>query len=190
MPQISKSLDPKLLSLLALFPGNGLTASDLEMVAGPEVPEPYKRLLVHRHHMTVTLESHHGAPVRLRVLERRRDGDDYARKLILTVPGPRAGAEKAVLSGVMRFDLSQTRPEVQEAIVSESAPLGRILIEHNVLRSIEPRAYLRVSLTPELRRAFGASPEVEATYGRVAIILCNHSPAVELLEIVSPEPRN
>ena len=76
-------------------------------------------------------------------------------------------------------------PEVQRRIESQSTPLGRILIEHNVLREIELVALWRVNPGPDLCQLFGLS-EPENVYGRTAIIHCNGSPAVELLEIVTP----
>jgi len=174
--------DAKLLSLLGLFPQDGLSAGDMEIVAAEAVPEPYRQLLVHHHHMTVTLEEHHGSKVRLDVLNRRRDGHDYARKLVLR----RESDDRVVLAGVMHFQLQHTAENVRRRIIEESAPLGRILIEENVLRWIEPHAYLRVRLSDELRRLFGAPAEARETYGRVALIISHNSPAVELLEVVAP----
>jgi len=177
-------VDAKLLSLLDRFPQDGLSANDIRVVPAAEVPEPYRKLLVHHHHMTVTLEAYHGDKLRLAVLNRKRQGDDYARKLVL-----KAGPEdKVVLSGVMRFHLEQCQEDVRREILAESTPLGRILIEHRVLRWIKPHAYLRVRLNDELRETFKAAPQTDVTYGRVALIICHNCPAVELLEIVAPAP--
>ena len=63
---------PDLTTLLALFPGT-LTPADCALVAAQDVPEPYRGLLVHEHHMTVTVEAYHGSPVNVRVLRRRHD---------------------------------------------------------------------------------------------------------------------
>jgi hypothetical protein len=63
--------------------------------------------------------------------------------------------------------------------------LGRILIEHNVLREIEPTAYLRITPTPLLTNWFGL-PEPQLTYGRLGIIHCDGQPAIEVLEILAP----
>ncbi len=176
--------DSRLLSLLELFPGDWLTPSGMEGVSALHVPEPYRRLLVNRHHMTVTLEEHHGSPVRLEVLARRDGGADYARKLIL-----RAGPEnRVVLAGIMRFHLQHANREVRRAIFDERVPLGRILSENDVLRRIEPYAFLRIRLSHGLHRIFSALPSAAVTFGRVACIYCHNSPAVELLEIAAPEP--
>jgi hypothetical protein len=177
-------------NLLGLFPRDGVAPEDLEPVDAREVPEPYRSLLVHREHMTVTLEQHHRSKVDLVVLERRVAGDDYARRLILTA-GP---GRKVVLAGIMRLQLGAAGEAVRRSVVEESTPLGRLLIENDVLRAIEPLAYLRVRMSPDLAGLFHAPPGVKVTYGRVAGITCSSGdgrpaavPAVELLEIVSPE---
>ncbi len=183
MTQPTRSTDPKLDSLLSLFPGESFSPDLFEVVDGPLVPEPYRSLLVHRHHMTVTLEEYHHSRLTLKVLARRREGEDYARKLILTA-GPDA---TPVLIGLMRFHLQHTKEEVRRAILDEGTPLGRILIENDVLRWIEPHLFVRVRLSGELRRTFQAPDDRDHTYGRVAHIICHNSPAVELLEIVRPQ---
>jgi len=169
--------------LLGLFPGGGLPAGDFQPVDPAEVPQPYQKLLVHREHMTVTLEERYGTKVHLVVLERKHDRATYARRLIL-----RAGADgPVILAGIMRIRLDVCGPEARDRIVSESTPLGRILIEQGFLRSIENLAYFRVRVGDALRGLFEASGRATFTYCRTAGISLGGEPAVELLEIVSPE---
>lgn len=158
--------------LLALFPAEG-RPEWVEVSAG-EVPQPYQGLLVHEHHMTVAVESYHDGPVDVRVLESRHDGDLYARRILL-VHRP---SGQVVQFGLVRLDLSRVAPEVRERIVEEKTPLGRVLIEHDVLRRVEPIAYYRFPSAPW----FGGA----TCYGRVAIIHFDGEPAVEVLEVVAP----
>jgi chorismate-pyruvate lyase len=173
-------IGPNLPTLYRMFPGAEAPAH--ERVPGESVPEPYKKLLVHEHHMTVTVEAHHGKPVYLRVLGRHREGPWYARKILL-LP---VGTQRVVQFGIMRINLDLLDKQVRHKVLAESTPLGRILIKHNVLRRIEPTAFLRITPDAELMKHFGLS-EPQPTYGRLAIIHCDEKPAVELLEIVAPE---
>ncbi len=173
----------KLNALMELFPRGDLESCEMDVVAGLEVPAPYDRLLVHEAHMTVTLERRHGAPVELNVIEQHQVGDDYSRRLTLSVRNDK----KVVMVGVMRIRLSFCAKKVREEILSATTPLGRILIQNKVLRFIEPSAYLRIPLTPRLRALFRARDEHDATYGRIARIVCSDETAVELLEVVAPE---
>jgi chorismate-pyruvate lyase len=177
----SPAAGPSLDDLLSLFPLAGDFART-EVVAAARVPQPYRRLLVHEHHMTVTVEAHHGDRVDVRILDRRQTADWYARKILLT----RQGDGVVVQYGIMRVHLRFCGPEVRAEIVAGRTPLGRILIEHDVLRRIEPTAFLRVVPGPDLVSWFGLDAP-RPTYGRLAYIHCNEQPAIELLEVVAPE---
>jgi chorismate-pyruvate lyase len=167
--------------LCELFPSaEGLFQG--EIVSPAEVPAPYRDLLVHDQHMTVTVEKHHGSLVNVRILERRQDDDVYARKILLALQS----TGRIVQFGIARIHLRFCSPEVRAEIVAGRTPLGRILIEHDVLRRVEPTAFLRVTPGPHMLRWFGLDRPL-LTYGRLAIIHCDDQPAVEVLEIVAPE---
>ena len=170
--------------VLGLFPDSRLTIDAMHFVDADDVPEPYASLLVHEHHMTVTLEEYHGSPVHLEVLAVRHEGDDYARKLVLHSAGPDG---PVVMAGAMRFLLGNVEERLRSEIVAAQTPLGRLLIEHGVLRRIETRAFLKVSLLGSVGKFFADSVDSEITYGRIAVIFCNEEPVVELLELVSPK---
>ncbi len=175
----------ELQALLDLFPSAQQDAliRQAEHVPSTLTPQPYKRLLVHNHHMTVTMEDYHGAPVAVRVLERKQDGDIYSRKILLL----KEGTDQVVQFGIVRFDLSYVTPAVRDEILAAQTPLGRILIQHNVLRHIDLGAVLRLQVGPELADYFRCEPDTW-TYGRLATIFCNLKPAVDLLEIPAPLP--
>jgi hypothetical protein len=180
MTQPSPNFGPSLHALFALFPP-GDDVPEHEYVAAAAVPEPYRGLLVHEHHMTVTVEAFHGESVDVRVLDRRLTGDFYARKILLTLHD----SGKVVLFGIPRVNFRYCSPEVRAEIESERTPLGRVLIQHNVLRRIEPTAFLRVVPNAALMAWFNLARPTP-TYGRLAYIHCDEQPAVELLEIVAP----
>jgi len=75
---------------------------------------------------------------------------------------------------------------VRQEIESRQIPLGRVLINHGVLRQVKLSHLWRVAPGDELWRLLDLSAPIE-TYGRTAIIYCDGDPAIELLEIVTPE---
>ncbi|MBI3862010.1 MAG: hypothetical protein HY290_08945 [Planctomycetia bacterium] len=164
-----------------MFPGGEGLFVQAEHVPSALTPEPYKRLLVHEHHMTVTMEDFHRTQVLVKVLERRLDGDVYSRKILLE----RADDGRIVQFGVVRFDLAVVLPDVRAEILSERTPLGRILINYNVLRHIDLGAVLQLAVGPGLADLFHC-PVGTVTYGRLATIFCNRRPAVDLLEVAAP----
>lgn len=153
---------------------------DFEVVDPEQMPEAQRRLLVHTQHMTHALHAHHRKPVDLYVMEHLRDGDLYSRKIFLT----RANSAHTVELGVVRLDLRYLDPGPRDEILRERTPLGAVLTQHNVLRRIEPRWYIRLGDGSDLLRWFG-SRETGEHFGRLGTIYCNGEPAVEVLEIVT-----
>ena len=174
-------VNPDALGLFALFPVSDYLAKS-ETVSGEEVPPPYHDLLVHPHHMTVTVEAYHHDSVDVKILEHIAGVNTYARKIVLVT----RKLGRVVQFGLVRIHLQHCSPAVREEIVAGQKPLGRILIEHNVLRRIEPISFLRVMPGPALTACFGLKA-ARVTYGRQALIHCDGEPAIELLEIVAPE---
>jgi chorismate-pyruvate lyase len=172
---------PTVESLYALFPDADCPRT--LPLAGEDVPEPYRTLLVHTHHMTVTVERFYGEPVDVRVLEARREGDEYARKILLETHDTRT----VVQFGIVQMDLSLLSAGVREQIVDGKTPLGRVLIRNNVLRHIQPAGYFRVEPCPGLCGQFGLTEPV-ITYGRLGVIFTDGKPAIEVLEILAPVP--
>ena len=162
------------------------------------VPQPQRRLLAHESHMTVTLEEHHGGAVEVEVLDRfARDGR-YARKILLRRLG---GAGRGVASGqgaavvlfgIALIDFRFTTEAARREILSETTPLGHVLIRHSRLRRISTHCLLEIEPDEELRRHFGLGAcasrkdDRSPVHGRLATIFCDERPAVELLEVVPP----
>jgi hypothetical protein len=167
--------------LTALFPGGDALFERVEHIPSALTPEPYKRLLVHEHHMTVTMEEFHHSPVLVKVLDRRLDGEVYSRRILLE----RSADGRVVQFGIVQFDLGVVLPPVRNEILSEKKPLGRILINYNVLRHIDLGAVLQMTAGSALAELFGCRAG-QTTYGRLATIFCNQRPAVDLLEVSVP----
>ena len=168
-----------LVSLCAPFSETADLPSRYDLLAGRDLPPPFRDLLVHHDHMTTVLAAHHGQAVTLRVLRTRQNGEIYSRAIVLAT----ANGQDIVEFGIVRMNLSCVDEPVRSAILQAKVPLGEILIRHEVLRRIEPRCYLRL---PEacglLKQADRPCPS--GAYGRIGTIYCNHEPAIELLEVV------
>ncbi len=150
-------------------------------VPASATPEPYKTMLAHDHHMTVEMESYHRCMVNVEVLADHIEGNEYTRKIILR----NSSNNQVVQFGIVRFNFNYVTPAVKEQILSRQIPLGRVLINHNVLRMIDLGAIIQIKAGPELAKCM-EFPEGTTTYGRLATIFCNGQPAVDLLEISTP----
>ena len=173
--------DPQLPELFAVFP-NPARVPEFETITPDDMPEPYHGLLVHNHHMTVTMEEFYHDRVNVKILQRLLGEDWYARQILLVC----RGNGRVVQFGLPIIKLSYCSEPVREAILEGKTPLGRILIENNVLRRIEPTQYLRILPGAATETWFGPQRGKRETYGRLGVIFCDEQPAIEVLEIVAP----
>lgn len=181
MPEKSLNLESEidLDTLVSLFFPDASPIGDFRRVSPADLKEPFQTLLNHESHMTVTVERHHGCPVDVKVLEDRRDGNFYSRKILLN----RQSDDRVVQFGIVSIDTRVLKPNVFAEIAQQKTPLGRILINHDVLRDVHLNNLYRVTTGPELATHFGVA-EGETVAGRTAIIDCDGKPAIGLLEIV------
>lgn len=177
----AERVTPEIETLARLFYRDLAELGDFTDVAPVDMPGVYQRLLAHEHHMTVTVESHYGGPVDVEVLDTLVTETHYARKIRLVV----SETGKVVQFGIMRVNFDYLAPAVRRQIEAEGTPLGRVLIDHNVLRRVELYAVWRVQAGADLAGILDMDAG-GTTYGRTALIHCNKAPAVELLEILSP----
>lgn len=147
------------------------------------IQEPYNALLNHNAHMTVTVESHHGGKVDVVVHRHHRTQDDrgdwYVREITLQTKKD----QKVVQYGIVRLNVSALDPEVWKKIESREIPLGRVLIEHNVLREVQLCELWKFTAGEMLAKYLKTSIG-ETVFGRTALIYCDGEPAIELLEVV------
>src|SRR5689334_16748056 len=96
----------ELSTLIDLFYAEPTDLGRLTEVSAGQMPPPYRQLLDHQHHMTVTVEAHHRSPVDVRVLERKNDRDFYSRKILLA----RQLDGRVVQFGIMRVNFEYLSP--------------------------------------------------------------------------------
>ncbi len=131
--------------------------------------------------MTVTVESHYGEKVNVHVHRCFQDGDWYSREITLAT----AKSKRVVQYGIVRLDTTTLEPEVWQKINRQEIPLGRVLIEHNVLREVQLCGLWRIHAGPSLASLLEVAVD-QTVWGRTALIYCNGEPAIKLLEILAP----
>lgn len=168
--------------IIAIFYHDASRLGQFAHCRSEDLPAAYQAMLDHEEHMTVTVERRHASPVDVQVLESRLTDSHYMRKILLR----RQSDGRVVQYGIVRLALSALQPVVRDEIMAQQIPLGRVLILHNVLRQVQLNALWRVTCGTELGELLDV-PVGQVTYGRTALIYCDGEPAVELLEIVTPE---
>jgi chorismate-pyruvate lyase len=151
------------------------------IIPADDVPPPYHDLLVHHGHMTEALERYYASPVAVHPYRVHQHGEMYGRKLDLSL----FSSGKIVMTGLMIINLTFVREEIARQIVAGTTPLGRILVDNNVLREVSSGAYLRLDPADPIVARF-RQEKARPAYGRLATIFFDGKPAVDLLEIVAP----
>lgn len=171
---------PDLDTLLHLFYQDTAEFGVIEAISADDMPTVARKLLDHEHHMTVTVEDHHHCEVDVQVLETLFAGQAYSRKILLT----KQTDSTVVQFGIVRLNFEFLATHIQQEIRAENTPLGRILINHNVLRRVELSQLWEIQVGQDLAELFLVPPNT-IVYGRTAWIYCNGEPAIELLEVVT-----
>jgi chorismate-pyruvate lyase len=167
--------------LLHMFYRSPDDLATFEEVQVSDVPTIYQTLLAHDQHMTVTVERHHGCDVNVVVLQERMEEPFYTREILLT----RATDSQVVQYGLVRLFLPSISEAAKRDILSKEIPLGKVLIEHNIMREVRLGELWHVESQNQLAQLFNR--DSVSTYGRTALIYFDDRPALELLEIVTPE---
>jgi chorismate-pyruvate lyase len=142
------------------------------------LPADYRVLLAHHDHMTVALEAFHDSLMSVRALAEWRDDASYARCSLLS----RQTDSSVVQFGIMRIWLADLPQAAQDEIAGKRAPLGRVLIRHNLLREVELITLWQIVPGPVLKQHLQLTSDTPI-YGRTAQILVDERPTVQLLEI-------
>ena len=152
---------------------------------GQDVPQPYRRLLVHEEDMTPTLEAFYGQSVHLHVLRRQQRGDYYFREVVLVLEDDATPVE----FGAIKINLSLLSPSVRRGILEEHLPLGHILADCSVTHHCHPKAYLRVQTDSFIQGALRLS-STRWLYGRRnTLVNAQESSLAEVVEILPPTPQ-
>ncbi len=134
-------------------------------VAAELVPEPYRRLLVHRTDMTSTLESFHNDKLDVGVIRSQTKGQEYFREVVLSL----RESGKSVEFGAIKIMLDVLNVEVREEILLERQPLGRILTESKVEFYSQPQEFFRIYPDQFINRALHLNTP-QTLYGRYEIL--------------------
>lgn len=175
---------PDLQSLVDLFYADHAELGEFIERDAEAIPAGYRSLLAHDAHMTVTLEAFHECSVNVEVLEVKETPTHYARKIILR----RDSDQHPVLFGIVRLAIHSLPENVREEIAAQRTPLGRVLISHNILRTVKLLSLWEIVPSNELKDVFQLNDHPQSVFGRTALIYCDGLPAVELLEIAAIEP--
>jgi len=152
----SSKIRPRLSSNGVLFPldyvyaRSGVGVPEAEVIEPDTIPQPYRKLLVHKSDMTLTLERHFGGRVALRPLAIFSTDVWYFRRVLLALED----TGRPVEMGAIRIKVGAFSDRIRRQILDHEIPLGRLLREGGVKFQSLPRAFLVVTPNPEMMGVF------------------------------------
>lgn len=164
----------------------GVPFPSLTRLGGEEVPEPYRRLLVHSNDMTPTLEHFYRRRLCLRVLGRERAPETYRREVVLQLGGSR----RPVSYGAIYIHLLPLPEPARQMVLAETLPFGRILQSGMIPHLSWPQAFFRTDADAHMGRLLDlAAPR--ALYGRRNVLVDGQRRLLaEVIEILAPVPES
>ena len=183
MSAITAPTSTDLLYPLSLFcEREGHPLPPYEILEGAAVPEPYRKLLVHRGDMTSRLEEFYRAPMTLRVLHREENDRAYRREVLLCAKVSGLPVEY----GAIEINLAAFEPALRALILEAREPLGGLLNSHGVGYRSEPRAFLWLAPDAEMNALFGTDPANEL-FGRSNVLLGERGETLaRIVEVLRP----
>ena len=160
----------------------GLSLPRIVCLDSGQLPVPSRRLLAHNNDMTPTLERYYGERVALQVCHHERAGDLYLREVVLAL----AESGSPVEYGAIRIHLKQFSGPVQDRILSNEFPFGRILQEEGIAHLGWPQAFFSIAADARMRRLLDVD-RAQPLYGRRNVLLDGRRRLLaEVIEILAP----
>jgi chorismate-pyruvate lyase len=179
--------DPRLFyPLNEFYEQLGLPLPAVTQVAGPDMPEPYRSLLVHNRDMTPTLERAHDRSIRLRVLRSTLAGDVLSRQVVL-VP---EGSQVPAAFGAIKIHLEHFSDEAKALVLEGKQPLGAILRTQGIEHAGRPQFYLHVTADALIHNALGLVQPARLYGRRNALVNGAGRTLAQVIEILPPSNGN
>lgn len=154
-------------------------------VAGMDLPQPYRSLLVHQSDMTGMLEGTYHQSIRVRVLKSSLAGNVYSRQVVLVL----AGDATPVEFGAIKVHLEHLPPQARQQLLEGKQPFGSILHAQSIAHVSRPEYYIQVMADALIAHAL-QMPEPCLLYGRRNTLLnTSQLPLAEVVEILPPSKR-
>jgi chorismate-pyruvate lyase len=184
MPELIETIP----ALELLYPLNefyaeaGLAVPPATRINGREMPEPYRRLLVHDRDMTPTMEAAYDRKMNLRVLKYSLDLEVFSRQIVL-VP---EGGQTPVVFGAIKIYLDEFPTAARDLVLERKMPLGTILESQSIRHFSKPDGFFEVEADASICQALEIAGPARL-YGR-RNVLGNSTgrKLAQVLEILPP----
>jgi hypothetical protein len=160
----------------------GLKKPRFDRLKGQEVPEPYKKLLVHSSDMTPTLESFYDQSLSLTVLAREVENDHYYREVTLNL----SSGGRPVEYGAIQIYLEHFPSRARERVLSEQCPLGKILEIEEIGHVSWPQAFFCVRADERMKEVLRMRKTCDLFGRRNVLLDGDRRLLAQVIEVLAP----
>ena len=184
MTPLSEQIANLMHPLDRFYQSAGQAAPEVKRIEGADMPQPYRRLLVHESDMTPTLEKHFAQTIAIQPMSVQLDDEGTLLRQVVLEAGPK---RRPVEFGAIRIHVNRFTESARSDILKCRKPLGTIMAEQDVPHRSSPSGYFEISGDdPVLRAAFDLT-DAPTLYGRHNILRNpDGEPLAEVVEILPP----
>jgi chorismate-pyruvate lyase len=164
----------------------GMLVPFARRINGREMPEPYRRLLVHDRDLTPTMEAAYDRKMNLRVLKYSLDDEVFSRQILLI---PEGGASPVVF-GAIKIYLDEFPAEARDLVLERRLPLGTILETQGIKHFSKPDAFFEVESDSAINHALGLTGAVRLFGRRNVLGNATGRKLAQVLEILPPSEKH
>lgn len=160
---------------------DGIELPPYRVIAAAELPQPYRRLLVHTRDMTSVLQEFHAQNTHLENFDFVREADRVLRTVALLREDGRP-----VEFGAIEIRLSLFTDTVQRDILACHTPLGAILNRYKIGYTSSPKSFFEIESIGFIGEALRLESPAQL-YGRANVLRSEHDQVMaRVVEILPP----
>jgi chorismate-pyruvate lyase len=177
-------LEKSLLWPLNLFYAqDGREMPELTPLFEEQMPEPYRRLLVHNFNMTPTLEHHHSGTIHIEPIHMVIADEETTREIVLRMDRD----EKPVEYGASRIFFPAVTGQARRMIKEAKIPLGTVLRICDCRHTVHSSGYFRIRPSDFFLQVFDMQHKSSLFGRRTTLVALDGQTIAEVCEVLPLE---
>ena len=162
---------------------DGRELPELTPLFEEQIPEPYRRLLVHRCNMTPTLEKYYSGTIHIEPIHMIQVDGEITREVVLRMDAD----EKPVEYSANRIFLPAVTAQARQMIMEARVPLGSILRICDCRHTVHPSGFFRIRPTGFMMQVFDMQAKASLFGRRTTLVGLDGKTIAEVCEILPME---
>ena len=162
---------------------DGRELPELTPLFEEQIPEPYRRLLVHNYNMTPTLENYHSGTIHIEPIHMIKVDEEITREVVLRMDND----EKPVEYSANRIFFPAVTEQARQMIEEAKIPLGTVLRICDCRHTVHPSGFFRIRPTEFMMQVFDMQSKTSLFGRRTTLVGLHGKTIAEVCEILPME---